>query len=140
MSKSTADFTMSKTGDPVFWPAEPLMRRSIQRKRGRPVYVSQEAVLHTGRDGWTYLIHSGATTDWNSVPRILSPIVPVDDKAGLCALLHDDLLQRRMAHGLTRAECDQKFYEALLLVGVAPWRAGAMYWGVRWQAWTTGDK
>lgn len=132
-----AVFTMSKSRA-GFFPSDPLMRRSIQRAHGRPVYVLMERLVYVARNGWTHMIEPGTTTDWNSVPRWATWVVPVDDKAGLCALLHDELLTDR-SHGMTRAQLDETFREALLLVGVPAWRAWAMWGAVRLQALWTGD-
>lgn len=122
-----------------FSPAEVMVRRSVERAHGRAIYVFAEFVRYTAADGWTHAIKPGARTDWVSVPRLLTPIVPVDDKAALAAALHDDLLNDR-SHGMDRQAIDYRFHEALLVVGVPRWRARAMWLAVRLQAWSTHDR
>lgn len=109
-----------------FFPAEPVMRRSIQRWRGRPVYVLVERMLYVSRDGYEHVLEVGVTTDWASVPRWATWLCPVDDKAGFAAMLHDDLLARGQ---VSRREADWRFYVALGELGVPRWRAWVM-----WQA------
>lgn len=124
----------------LFSPPEPLLKRSLQRMSGRPVYVLMEYLTYVSGDGWSCVIKPGAVTDWASVPRLLTWLVPVDDKAGLAALLHDELCARAGEGLNTRLFADQRFKIALRELGVPAWRAELMYQAVRLNARSQGLK
>lgn len=108
-------------------------------QRGRRVVRLIEDILYENGE-FTYVIKKGAKTDWNSVPRFLWSLFPVFDQSALAALLHDDLLNRRDEHGLSRAAIDRHYRESMRALGVSQWRRNVMWLGVRLNALSTGDK
>jgi hypothetical protein len=99
------------------------------------------------------VIPAGFVTDFNSVPRVLTNILP-REQYGEAALPHDLLYQRGRLNGVevTRAQADlvhREFVEfcgvrqwqrdGLVRVGETPkWKVDAFYYGLRlggWLAW-----
>lgn len=78
----------------------------------------------------------GFITDFASIPRIVRPII--GDAAGeyaRAAVSHDKeySLQEK-----TRRECDLIFLDAMICIGVVPWKRRVMYGAVRafgWLGW-----
>ena len=84
----------------------------------------------------------GFVCDLASIPRILRIVYPVNAKHREAAILHDWLYHQKghviFAH-LTREQCDDLFYEAMINSGVSAWKAWSMWAGVRlggWAAWS----
>lgn len=82
------------------------------------------------------IVPSYFPTDLASIPHILRPIIR---QAGThkAAVLHDWLVYRNPneyrlgSDGITRAQADRIFLEALLVTGVPKWKARSMYLAVR---------
>jgi hypothetical protein len=74
----------------------------------------------------------GFRTDFNSVPRLLTNILPREEY-GESAVLHDRLYQTAGTglRAVTRAEADGVHREFLIWKGAPPWKVRAMYWGLR---------
>lgn len=85
-------------------------------------------------------IPAGYMSDGASVPRWFWWFLPPwGDRATFAALLHDYLLDRlqgfapggAVTGATSRKACDRQFLEALLVLGVAWWRAHLAWAGVR---------
>jgi len=90
-------------------------------------------------NGECYTIPAGFVTDFASVPRCLWLILPPMGKYGKAALLHDWFYNVKTT---TRREADRIFFQAMLLMGVAKWKAWVMYVAVRlfgWTRWKDGE-
>lgn len=75
------------------------------------------------------IIKKSFVTDFASVPRILTPIFPVNDTKTIePALIHDYLYRY---HDFNRKESDDIFYHALLKKKYPKWKAFCMWAGVR---------
>lgn len=101
--------------------------------------------------GVTIKVPAGFITDFASSPPAVWWLIPPWGKYGKAAIIHDYLYQnhryrsqaQRMSSPLiklpvTRKYADDIFREAMIVLGVAPWRCSLMYWGVRafgWLAW-----
>lgn len=87
--------------------------------------------------GRTYVVPAGFVTDFASI-RVLHNVVLfvlfalVAGYGNYAATLHDWLYSRGE---LTRKQCDRLFYRALRDEGIARWRAGLFYAGVRLGGW-----
>ncbi|MNN74990.1 hypothetical protein D3C81_1912530 [compost metagenome] len=68
------------------------------------------------------------TTNGLTLPRVPLVLAMFDNYGFPAAVVHDYLYD---ASGVGRKEADQVFYRALRASGVARWRAGLMYAGVR---------
>ena len=101
-------------------------------------------------------IRAGFVTDFASVPWPFWSFIRPWGNWGKAAVVHDWLYQKQerykkgLAYGtgprdvpitlspVSRKEADDIFLEAMIVLGVAPWRRRLMYWGVRafgWLAW-----
>lgn len=93
---------------------------------------------HVG-SGEEIRVPAGFHSDGASVPRLLWAIMPAwGDKGTRAAILHDWMLDQakalttnKSAYRKARALADRQFYDALLALGVARWRALVCYLGVR---------
>lgn len=88
--------------------------------RGRLVY--QSAALRR----WIK-VPSGFETDFASIPRLLWRVLPKNSTYDGAAVLHD----YGYAGHLSRCESDDLFYEAMIVLGVPPWKARLMFYAVR---------
>ena len=78
------------------------------------------------------VVPAGERTDFNSVPRILTNILPREEY-GESGVLHDELY-RTASTGLravTREEADRVHREFLIWKGAPAWKVRAMFWGLR---------
>lgn len=71
-------------------------------------------------------------TDFASVPRLPLAYLLCGDVGRAASALHDYLYRNGI---FDRRTCDRVFREALVASGVAGWRAGLMYAGVRACGW-----
>jgi len=89
--------------------------------------------------GECYTIPKGFVTDFASVPRCFWFVLPPMGRYGKAALLHDWLYNVKTT---TRRGADRVFLQAMLLMGVAKWKAWVMYAAVRmfgWMRWKDGE-
>ena len=100
-------------------------------------------------------VPAGFVTDFASSPPAVWSIIPPWGRYGKAAVLHDYLYQsiywmleqpqyralfvhHYYALNNPRKFADDIFREAMIVLGVKPWRVSLMYWGVRvlgWLAW-----
>lgn len=106
--------------------------------------------IATGRmAGQTVTANAGFVFDWASVPWWLWWLLPppglTDEPYGAAAVFHDWICRYHAVDGkpCTRAEADDLFYEIMVYVGVAPWRAWVMWKSVlaagHFRQWPEGD-
>lgn len=115
---------------PGFYPPRPIVEDlcdGFWRLHDKLDYYS------TGGRGWT--IPAGTITDFGSVPEVVDWIIPsIETIADPAYIFHDYLYSEHRA-GLDRCkdrnEADHLLYEALLICGVAKWRARLIWAGVR---------
>ncbi len=95
-------------------------------------------IVYTSRNGQTYIVPRGASTDGASTPAIIASILPPTGDYWLAAILHDSCYRNdlRLADGMTRADlskddCDSLLLEAMELTGVDPIIAETIYQGVQ---------
>lgn len=89
----------------------------------------------------SYSIPKGFQTDFASVPKSLHWFVEPYGKHSKAAVLHDYLYTTLGGkYNLTRKECDQTFYHALVKCGVLRWKAYVMYKAVRIAGWVPWNK
>lgn len=103
-----------------------------------PVYVRLErddtktllADVHyeSAVTGKTYVVPAGFNTDFASVPRLPLAFLLTGGVGDRAAVIHDYLYRKGIED---RATCDKVFAEALEATGVAAWRRGLMWAGVR---------
>ena len=106
-----------------------------------------EGAIYVAADGVTVFpltIPAGFVTDFASVPWPFWSFIRPWGKWGKAAVVHDWLYQtHRAEYGPYSARIDRRFaddifLEAMIILGVKPWRRKLMYWGVRlfgWLAW-----
>jgi len=84
-------------------------------------------------------VSAGFKTDFNSIPRALTNILPREEY-GEAAVLHDKLY-RDASTGLiavTREQADAVHREFLIWKGAPGWKVRLMFWGIRlggWKPW-----
>ena len=84
-----------------------------------------------------FIVPRGFQTDLASIPRIAWAIFPKEDLYDPAAVLHDGGYGNALKTPgderifLVKEWCDSLFLEAMLAVGVPPWRANLMYRAVR---------
>lgn len=74
----------------------------------------------------------GFVTDFASVPRLPFIFWLAGGKATKAAVVHDFLYRKS---GVTRADADHVFAEAMAVTGQAAWRRGLMWAGLRIGGW-----
>jgi hypothetical protein len=105
-------------------------------ERGRSL-VTRTHDLYWLEDGRSWCFPAGRTTDGASIPRVLWTLIghPLEGLFLRPSIAHDDLYR---SGAVSRGKADAMFRRQLLSEGVEPWRAAAMYAGVRiggWLAW-----
>lgn len=88
----------------------------------RPLYELTKTIECAG-----HIVPAGFISDGATVPRILWPVFPPIGRYLKATLVHDYYLQL----GHQRKTCDQHFKQCLIHLGIKPWRAKAMYYGLR---------
>jgi len=121
------------------------------------MFLSRVKLETFGRNKWRLLeplkyvtetvdvltVPKGFVCDLASIPRVFRLMVEVNGRHREAATLHDWLYYKK-GHGakyvlLTREQCDDLFYEAMINSGVPAWKAWTMWAGVRmggWVAWS----
>lgn len=82
------------------------------------------------------IVPAGFVTDFASVPRLPLAYLLAGGVGDPAAVVHD-YLYREIPHSVSRAQADEVFYQALLVCGVAKWRAYVMWAAVRCCGWTS---
>lgn len=109
-----------------------------------PLFLSPLNVRFLGDDQWELttelryrtskgaiiVVPAGFVTDFDSTPRYLPITYALIHGDGVpAAVVHDFLYQ---THLFSKADSDEIFREALLLLGQPAWRAWTFYQGVNW--------
>jgi hypothetical protein len=82
----------------------------------------------------TVTVPAGFETDLASIPRIAWPVIsPMKSYLVQPAILHDWMYH--VSCGYSRYESDVIFYEAMRVEGVSGFKAGLIYYAVRWFGW-----
>ncbi len=92
-------------------------------------------LIYSYRDGdgdATITVPAGTRTDLASIPRLLTPLLPVNDTHRAAAVLHDYLYR---THVVSRRLADKIFRQAMEELGVSAWKRWAMWAGVRLGGW-----
>ena len=113
-----------------FTPQFPVVRNLLNG-----LWELVEPVTYLSPDGRAWVIPAGTKTDWGSVPDVVDWIIPANStQADPAYLLHDFHYACHRA-GFeavrSRQDADQILYDALLVCGVARWRARLIFYGVR---------
>lgn len=125
MSAFTGDLTVTQTKDWRIWRLE------------QPL-VYEVGELGSGR---VIVAEAGFETDGASVPRWLWSLLPTWGTYSRAAVIHDRLLRwwgegKPHPEGLSRADCDAVFWEAMGVCGVGPVTRLVLYAGVRFRSLT----
>lgn len=105
-----------------------------------------DPISFVAKDGRTYLIPRGATTDGTSTPPEIWFSLPPFGDYWLAAVLHDCGYQNTLLMvneegtaevkaALTRDQCDDLFKEAMESLGVPAWTVDKIYFGVHEFGW-----
>jgi hypothetical protein len=82
-----------------------------------------------------YVVEAGYVTDFLSIPRVAVWLAPRYARYTPAGILHDWLLQRKVATGeMSSVECDEIFRLALEELDTPPVRRWLLWTGVRWGA------
>lgn len=93
-----------------------------------------EPICYAG-DTDRFLVPDGYVTDFASVPRIVSWLIPTYGRYTAPAILHDYLITDAMPCGrVTSNDTDGLFRRAMRELGVPPVKRWLMWTGVRWGA------
>lgn len=90
-------------------------------------------VYRSDRLDATLIVPRGFVTDFASVPRLPFVYWLAGGKATKAAVVHDFLYRKS---GVSRADADHVFAEAMEASGQAAWRRGLMYAGLRLGGWS----
>jgi hypothetical protein len=96
-------------------------------------------LVYEAVNGRLFTVPEGSETDFASVPRILWNLLPPFGQHSRAAVLHDWLYVHAPS-GMTRAEADALFLEAMAVLGVNWLTRHAMYRGVRLGGWTAWNR
>lgn len=88
-------------------------------------------LVYRGNDDF-FLVRTGFTTDFASVPKIVSWLVPRYGRFTKAAVLHDYLVEDPDGLGISRCDADGLFRKTLKELGVGYVRRRLMWAGVRW--------
>ncbi len=100
-------------------------------------FVLLTPLIYRSADKALYAVPAGFPTDFASVPRGLWNILPKHGRQDKPAVLHDFLYAK---NGVTRAQADALFLEAMEAADVGWFARHVMYAGVRvggWKPWNT---
>lgn len=84
-------------------------------------------------------VPEGFVTDLGTVPRLPFAYMLFGGASNEAAVVHD-FLYSGQAGKVTRAQADDVFFEAMKAEGVAGWRRGPMWFGVRMVGWWFYEK
>lgn len=103
-------------------------------------WILLDRLLYEGKDEW-FGVPVGYVTDFASVPRITSWLIPTYGDYTPAAILHDYLLTDELPHGyVTSRDIDGIFRRVLRELGVPFTRRWMMWLGVRWGAMFNGKR
>ena len=113
---------------------------TIHRRDGQDNFARTNRPARISWRGRSVLVPRGFEFDGASIPRFFWRLIcaPLSPEAARAARDHDWVYRKQPA-GWTRKDADLMFYCRLIEDGLAPWRAGLAYRGVRlfgWIAWT----
>ena len=107
----------------------------LERVENRPGYWRlTQALTYKTREGFKITVPKGFITDLASIPRPLRFFFRVNGRHIEAAILHDYLYYKKgfvPFMQLSRSECDDTFYFAMLDSDVPEWKAAIMWLGVR---------
>lgn len=100
--------------------------------RGTDQRVLRGALVYIAEDGQVYVVPSGFSTDYASIPKFLRSWIDQDSgQIREAAVLHDWLYSQGSLSGVTRMRADALFYEAMRRLGMPMLRARAAWFAVR---------
>lgn len=112
----------------------------LQRLRGDDLWILINPFRVELDDGRMIVVPVGFTTDKASVPRIVWPIIPRDDRFIIdAALAHDFLYIEQKIDGqwIKRSQADAIFKAIMKYSGMGWFRRQIAYAGVRTGGWVT---
>jgi hypothetical protein len=111
-----------------FISGQPLVRQSGDRD-----WVVEEEIVYRGRTQ-TFVVEVGFRTDFASVPRIFTWLIPTYGRYTRPAILHDKLCKLARNGDLSRVDADGLFRRSMRELGVAFLRRWLLWAGVRAQS------
>lgn len=110
-------------------PAEFITELSTRLRRtdGRHV-LADPLIFYSALAGTSIIVPRDFDTDFASVPRLPFAYLLFGGVADEAAVVHDWIYSTRM---FPRKMCDEIFAEAMKACGLAAWRRGPMWFGVR---------
>lgn len=103
-------------------------------RRDDETWVLLEPLVYQGKRE-SFTVPAGFVTDFASVPRVATWLVPRFGRYTLAAVLHDWLLEVAIGQGLVSSrDADGLFRRVMRELGVPPVRRWLMWTGVRWAA------
>jgi hypothetical protein len=107
--------------------------QSLVRQSGDSDWVVEEPIIYQGSVE-KFVVEIGFHTDFASVPRIFTWLLPTYGRYTRPAILHDKLCDLARAGGISRADADGLFRRSMRELGVAFLRRWLMWAGVRAQS------
>lgn len=117
----------------IAWFMTPLNLQDIDGKH----FELLSPLVYSSATGRIFTVPAGFVTDFASIPRGLWNLLPVHGRQDKAAVLHDFLYAH---NGVTRAEADALFREAMEAEGVGKVARNLMYAGVRAGGWKPWNK
>lgn len=101
----------------------------LRNREGRQFYRVNEPLVYRSEVASQIIkVPSGFVTDLASIPRLPFVYLLLNGLADEAGVVHDYLYS---VGTLPRDVADKVLYEACILTGVSPWKASAIYAGVR---------
>jgi len=115
------------TTDPGFWTYLVVKECEVDDNKWELVHD----LVYRGNDDF-FVVPAGFATDFASVPKIVSWLVPRYGRYTKAAVLHDYLLEDPDGLGISRCDADGLFRKTLKELDVGYVRRRLMWAGVRW--------
>ena len=112
----------------------PFLGELYTKEAGRKTVELTRTLIYITKSDRVVKVPIGFVSDYASIPRILTPIIPVLGKHRKAAVVHDFLYVKKgqiPSRKYSRSECDKIFLEAMQESGVSWWKRNAMYYAVR---------
>ena len=111
---------------------------------GKRFRLYNQFTYHVAKAKVDLVVPVGFETDFASIPRFARLLIPKLGRYNKAAVLHDwlyrELASRFIPSSNPRKLADMIFLDAMIDLGVKPWKRTLMYWAVRIGGWASWRK